>query len=153
LRFHLQLPAGTGLVVDSALPDSPAAQAGIQPFDILTRFGDQLLINPPRLVTLVRGKNEGDKARITPLRKAKEQTLTVTLGRTETRPPRPPPEPMLRPEGRPERGPRLTIPDVDEWLQRGQAGFSRSQVRVFSGGGGGGFRVALAAGTAQNPPP
>src|SRR5438132_1455211 len=42
---QLDLPEGTGMVVELVVPDSAAAKAGIQKYDILTKLDDQLLIN------------------------------------------------------------------------------------------------------------
>lgn len=49
LRSHLQLPEGQGLVVASVAPDSPAAKADIQPRDVLTKAGEQVLSVPADL--------------------------------------------------------------------------------------------------------
>ena len=77
---QLDLPAGSGLVVEMVVPDSGAAKAGVQKYDILTKLDDQMLVNPPQLVTLVRSKKEGDKVELTLLRKGKLQKVTATLG-------------------------------------------------------------------------
>src|SRR5438034_404331 len=78
---QLDVPEGTGMVVELVVPDSAAAKAGIQKYDILTKLDDQILVNSPQLVTLVRGKKEGDKVEITLLRKGKVQKVTATLGK------------------------------------------------------------------------
>src|SRR5712671_1828482 len=56
LYEQIDLPQGTGLVVEFVSPDSPAAKAGIKQFDVLTKFEDQILVNPQQLVTLIRNR-------------------------------------------------------------------------------------------------
>jgi hypothetical protein len=80
---QMDLPKGTGLVVDMVIPASPAATAGVQANDVLTKLDDQLLINPPQLAVLVRMKKAGDKVQLTLLRKGKTQTVPVTLSEHE----------------------------------------------------------------------
>jgi hypothetical protein len=80
---QLDLPKGTGLAVEMVLPDSPAAAAGVQPNDVLTKLDDQLLVNAPQLMVLVRLKKPGDKVQLTLLRKGKSQTVTATLAEHE----------------------------------------------------------------------
>jgi hypothetical protein len=43
LRAQLKLGEGEGLVVDQVAPDSPAAKAGIEQYDVLVRAGDKPL--------------------------------------------------------------------------------------------------------------
>jgi serine protease Do len=83
IASQLDLPKGTGLVVDMVIPESPAAAAGILANDVLTKLDDQILINPPQLAVLVRIKNAGDRVQLTLLRKGKTQTVSATLGERE----------------------------------------------------------------------
>ena len=80
LRQHLDLEEGFGVQISHVPEDSPAHTSGIKAGDILTKFGDQLLISPEHLSILVRSKSKGDKVDITFLRKGDEQTIDVTLG-------------------------------------------------------------------------
>jgi len=83
LTAQLDLPENTGLFVEMVMPDSPAAQAGVQANDVLAKLDDQILINPPQFATLVRNKKPGDKVQLTVLRKGKSQKIEVTLAEHE----------------------------------------------------------------------
>ena len=80
LAAQMELPPETGLVVVQILPDSPAA-AVLKPLDLITRFDDQILIEPRQLGVLVRSKKEGDQVTLTLFRAGKKQTVAVTLGK------------------------------------------------------------------------
>jgi hypothetical protein len=67
LTAQLGLSEGFGLVVAEVLPESPAAKAGLQRYDVLTKFNDQQLVDSNQLATL------------TFLRKAQEQKTTVKI--------------------------------------------------------------------------
>lgn len=79
LSEQLNLAAGFGVVVDYVTPDSPAAAAGVQKFDVLQKLNDQKLTGPDQLGTLVRNMADGEQATLTLLRKGTPQTVTVTL--------------------------------------------------------------------------
>lgn len=78
LAAQMELPPETGLVVVQIAPDSPAA-AVLKPLDLITRFDDQILIEPRQLGVLVRSKKEGDEVKLTLFRAGKKQTVTVKL--------------------------------------------------------------------------
>lgn len=80
LRAHLPLPDGAGLIVRDVGKDSPAAVAGLQENDIVTRFDDQLLVNPPQLQSLIRSRKNGDETTLTVLRKGREMKIKAKLG-------------------------------------------------------------------------
>lgn len=82
LASQLGLTPETGLVVLRVMADSPAASA-LQEHDILTKFDDQMLIDPRQLSVLVRGRKEGDEVKLTVIRAGKEQVQKVKLGRRE----------------------------------------------------------------------
>jgi len=78
------LPEAGGLIVSTVVPDSPAAQAGIQPGDIIKSFDgkpqratqDREVLNFSRLV---RDTGPGKTVRIELLRNGQPLTLEVTL--------------------------------------------------------------------------
>jgi serine protease Do len=78
LTAQLNLPKGTGLVVQAVVPDSPAAVA-LKPHDILLKLDDQLLIEPRQFSVLVRNHKEGDEVTLTYVRAGKEATAKVKL--------------------------------------------------------------------------
>ncbi len=79
LRAQLPLEPGTGLIVRSVLPDSPAEKAGVQKNDVLMKLDDQLLTNADQLRTLIGTKKDGDSVKLTYFRRGKEATLDVKL--------------------------------------------------------------------------
>jgi hypothetical protein len=79
LTAQLSLPEGFGLVVADVLPESPAAKAGIQRYDVLTKFNDQQLVDSGQFSTLVRALKKGAEASVTLIRKTQEQKITVTI--------------------------------------------------------------------------
>lgn len=81
LAAQLKLPAEHGLVVRYVVPDSPAAAAGVQRHDVLTRLDDQLLIEPRQLAALVRSHQAGDTVRLTYMRAGAEARATASLTR------------------------------------------------------------------------
>ncbi|MFT5122951.1 MAG: hypothetical protein ACI97B_001583 [Verrucomicrobiales bacterium] len=83
LAHHMDLPRGFYQTVTGIEEGSPADKAGLKEFDIITHLDDQEIINAQQLVTLVRGKNEGDTITIKILRKGKKQELTATLAQHE----------------------------------------------------------------------
>ena len=80
LAAQMELPPETGLVVVHIMPDSPAASV-LKQHDLLTRFEDQILIEPRQLGVLVRSKKEGETVKLTLFRSGKQQTVSVTLGK------------------------------------------------------------------------
>jgi hypothetical protein len=80
LSAQLGLVEGFGLVVADVLPESPAAAAGIQRYDVLTKFNDQQLVDSAQFAALVRALPKDSAATVTLLRKAAEQTVSVKIG-------------------------------------------------------------------------
>src|SRR5277367_1581568 len=79
LASQLGLKPGQGLLVDFVAPDSPAAKAGIQKFDVIEQLGDQTLVDPVQLRKLVQMQKEGDAIKLTLYRGGKKQTTSATL--------------------------------------------------------------------------
>jgi membrane-associated protease RseP (regulator of RpoE activity) len=85
LTAQLGLKSGQGLVVIFVAPDSPAAKAGIQKYDVVEKLDEQLLVDPEQLRKLVQMQKEGDTVKLTLHRGGKKQTVAVELGkRTES---------------------------------------------------------------------
>ena len=80
IREQLDIPRGTGLIVEVLDPDGPAKIGGLQQHDILTKFDDQLLVNSEQLAVLVHTKAPGTSVELSVLRKTKELKVTVKLG-------------------------------------------------------------------------
>jgi membrane-associated protease RseP (regulator of RpoE activity) len=83
---QLPIDKGTGLLVESVQAGSPAAQAGLQKNDVLTRFDDQILTNPEQLQALVRSKKPGDEVKLNYFHKGQQINVTVKLASNEWKP-------------------------------------------------------------------
>lgn len=78
------LPTGQGIMIRDLIDDSPAAEAGLQDYDILVRFNDQLLFSPTQLVGLVRAEGSDQKVTLHLLRAGEPKQVEVTLGQAPT---------------------------------------------------------------------
>jgi membrane-associated protease RseP (regulator of RpoE activity) len=87
LAAHLSIPRDTGLVVEGVIPDSPAAKAGLQQNDVLTKLGDQILIHPRQLSVLVANGKEGDSVNVSFIRKGEPKEVNVILAMRENKGP------------------------------------------------------------------
>jgi len=81
LASQLGLKPGQGLVVVFVAPDSPAAKAGMQKFDVIEEIGNQTLVDPVQLRKLVQMQKEGDTIQLTLYRSGKKQTVSAALGK------------------------------------------------------------------------
>lgn len=77
LRAHVTLPDGVGVLVGSVIPDGPAAQAGLQPHDILLKVGDQEIKSIPEMQKLI-DAIETQPVVLTYIRKGEPKTVEVT---------------------------------------------------------------------------
>lgn len=75
--LRAQLKLDQGVVVERVTEDSPAAQAGIQPHDILLQFGEVQLADPAALVKAVEEAKEAETELVL-LRGGERQTLRIT---------------------------------------------------------------------------
>lgn len=83
LAAQLPVDAGSGLLVRTVLPDSPAAQAGIQKNDVLIKLDDQTLSAPKQLQKLVASRKPGDTVKIIYLRRGQRAEVDAKLGEHE----------------------------------------------------------------------
>lgn len=75
------LPPGIGFMVTTVETGSPAEKAGVKPYDILWKLGDQWIANEAQLFTLLRLSKEGDETKLVVYRTGQSLDLPVTLGR------------------------------------------------------------------------
>jgi len=76
----LGVPTGKGTVVFGVYPNGPAAQAGLQPGDLIVRVAGEAVADEKALGSAIRAHNAGDRIEITVVRKGREMTLTAALG-------------------------------------------------------------------------
>ena len=77
VRVQLGLPEGQGLVIQSVVPDSPAAAAGLQEYDILTELDGQPLQDLGQLITAIEAAKE-TPIKVTGIRQGKSMVSTIT---------------------------------------------------------------------------
>lgn len=78
---QLPLLPDTGLLIGAVAPDSPAARAGLQDSDVLSKFDDQILITQRQLAVLIANHKEGDAIKLTYFRKGQQMETTASLGK------------------------------------------------------------------------
>jgi putative serine protease PepD len=71
-----------GALVSSVTKDSPAAKAGLQEGDVITKFGDKAIGDSDDLVGAVQSGKVGDQVQLTYTRNGEQKTATVTLAET-----------------------------------------------------------------------
>ncbi len=71
---------GQGVMVHAVAADSPAAKAGIKPFDILLTYDDQKLYNHGQLLKLVGSDKPGREVAIGLIREGKREIVKIQLG-------------------------------------------------------------------------
>lgn len=85
-EFLKKFPTGTeGLAVSGVRKDGPAAQAGIQPGDVVISAEGKKVVRIRELLEIIRGKQPGAQLQLTLLRAGEEKPLqpTLTLDRAE----------------------------------------------------------------------
>jgi putative serine protease PepD len=71
---------GAGAIVKSVEPNGPAADAGLEPGDLITKVGDQSIHGSDDLVSAIQSGSMGQHLSITYTRDGQSHTATVTLG-------------------------------------------------------------------------
>jgi len=79
LRAHYGAPRDAGVLVGSVESDSPAAKAGIEVGDIITRGDGERIESISDLTHMVRAKKAGDSVKIEVSRNRATRTLTATV--------------------------------------------------------------------------
>jgi putative serine protease PepD len=75
-----QARTSEGLYVAGVVPEGPAASAGLQPGDIITKINGKAATDPSQLQALTLTDRPGDKVEIEYVRSGSTATTTVTLG-------------------------------------------------------------------------
>jgi serine protease Do len=83
LKTEQRLQVNTGAYVDSLLPASAAAQAGIEVGDVIVAVEGQEVLNSPQLQERIARHRPGDVVDITVDRKGKKKSFQVTLNNRE----------------------------------------------------------------------
>lgn len=99
LRAQLGLKEGEGLVVESVLPDSPAAKAGLKPYDVLAAVNGKPIEGLRDLIAAVQKAKDQEDLTLEVIRQGKRQELKV--------------RPAKRPEGLAGQGPLVAPPGIE----------------------------------------
>jgi len=82
LAESLNLPKDAiGVLISGVLEGGPADKAGMKPGDVLTQVNDQAVNDVVTLLNRIAQTNPGDEAKINLLRKGKQMTLKVQVGK------------------------------------------------------------------------
>ena len=84
VRAQLSLEPGSGIILRGVSANGPAARAGLQKNDVLTKFDDQLLLSEHQFRLLIKGKHDGDTVHIAYLRRGQPGVVEVTLSTQES---------------------------------------------------------------------
>lgn len=80
VRAHVPaIPAGFGFVIASVDPGSPAEKAGLKPYDVFWKLGDQWVANEAQLFALLRLHEAGDEVKLGIYRSGESLSLPVVL--------------------------------------------------------------------------
>jgi serine protease Do len=79
LADQLGLSTSQGAVITDVQPDSPAAQAGLQPRDVIVEFGGRPVQSPRALQAVVARAEIGSRQPVVVIRDGKRHTLYVTV--------------------------------------------------------------------------
>ncbi len=74
-----QIKDNQGIMVRSVHPQSPAAKAGVEPFDVISGFNEQEIFTTEQFSRLIRSSKPGTVIKLHLIRQSKPQTLDVTL--------------------------------------------------------------------------
>lgn len=79
LADHLNLEHGTGVIVRTVMPDSPADQSGIKTNDIILNINETVVNDTEAFSTKIRSQKIGDKLKLKTIQKGKPKDIEVTL--------------------------------------------------------------------------
>ncbi len=85
LRQHFGAPKDAGVFVGSVEKDGPAARAGLQVGDIVTRVDGDTIASSRELVREIRHRKPGETVKVELLRQGAAKTVSVTVAEREDR--------------------------------------------------------------------
>jgi serine protease Do len=81
LSGQLKLPKGTkGVLVAEVIPGQAADQAGLEPYDVITKVNQDSVATPLDLTTKITSIKVGDSTELTYYRKGKEKKIKIQVG-------------------------------------------------------------------------
>ena len=85
LRQHFGAPKDAGILVGSVEAEGPAAKAGLQVGDIVTKVDGDLIVTTRELVRTVRHKKGGETITVEVVRNRAAKSLTITVSERKDR--------------------------------------------------------------------
>lgn len=82
---ELKLPTEHGVLLTEIVPDSPAAKAGLKANDVVTEFNGQRVEGAAQFRRMIHETPTGRAVQLTVWREGRLQTISVTLGKSESR--------------------------------------------------------------------
>jgi serine protease Do len=86
LRKSLNLPVSQGAFVQDVTEGSPAARAGVRPYDVITAFNDRIIANGDELIRAISSHSPGSAAELKVLRDGRQHGIMVKLAERPVRP-------------------------------------------------------------------
>ncbi len=84
--------ASQGALIDQVGPNTPAAQAGLRPNDVIGAIDRQAVLSTADLIRIIGGYNPGAIVEVLVIRQGRPQAFRVQLaGQGQTEAPQPPP--------------------------------------------------------------
>jgi serine protease Do len=80
LGQHLKLEPGQGVVVRTLQPDGPAAKAGLETNDVITRVGGKVVGSQDQLREAVAGQKPGEEVDVDYIHRGEPKTARIQLG-------------------------------------------------------------------------
>lgn len=77
---HLNLKQGTGVIVRTVIPNSPADQSGLKTNDIILNINETDVNDPEAFSAKIRSMKIGDKLKLKTIQQGKPADIQVTLG-------------------------------------------------------------------------
>ncbi|MBK1832437.1 trypsin-like peptidase domain-containing protein [Roseibacillus ishigakijimensis] len=79
VRYELGYPQGPGIAIDEVVPGSPAELAGIQPNDIVRRYGGQVVGSLAQFISLIQRTQVGEEVELEVWRFRENLDLVATI--------------------------------------------------------------------------
>jgi membrane-associated protease RseP (regulator of RpoE activity) len=80
LAYNLSLPEDQGVLIRAVMDDGPAAEAGIEKYDVLVALDDQPLASKDMFVNILNSCKAGEELKVDLIRKTKKLSLKLVLG-------------------------------------------------------------------------
>jgi serine protease Do len=77
---HLNIKPGTGVIVRTVMPNSPAAKSGLKSNDIILSINETAINNPEAFSAKIHELNIGEKLKLKTIQNGKPTEVEVTLG-------------------------------------------------------------------------